>query len=96
MRRSAYCTTRPETKATATETRIAMIIERALALFMKSPKADIGRSPDQTLSAARVAVPPRSSKTIETVVEVGSPSELKTLMRRMSVTITAEKMTSTS
>ena len=41
-------------------------------------------------------MPPKSSKTIETVVEVGRPSELKTFKSRTSVTITAEKMMSTS
>ena len=50
----------------------------------------------QILIAARATVPPRSSKTIETVVEVGSPSELKRLRRSTSVTITAQKITSTS
>ncbi len=48
------------------------------------------------LTSVRAKVPPSSSKTIETVVEVGSLSVLKTSRMMTSVTMTARKMQSSS
>ena len=48
------------------------------------------------LSMARMNVPPSSSNTSETVVDVGRPSVLNTSRMTTSVTITARKMVITS
>ena len=44
-----------------------------------------------SLMRAAATAPPSSSKTMDTVVEVGSPMELKASSRRTSVIITAKK-----
>ena len=44
------------------------------------------------LIRARTKVPPNSSNTMDTVVEVGIPKELKISNRTTSVTITARKI----
>ena len=49
-----------------------------------------------TLIRAVMNAAPNSSKTIETVVDVGSPNELKRSSRKTSLTITARKITITS
>ena len=48
--------------------------------------------PPQMWMSASATEPPRSSKTIDTVVDVGRPSVLKTSSSTTSVTITATKM----
>jgi len=48
------------------------------------------------LSAETATAAPRSSKTIETVVDVGRPYELKRSSRMTSVSITARKMATRS
>ena len=80
----------PKTKATATETKMATMTDKALSVLSRSPKVSDG-SP-AILMQASMKVPPRSSKTSETVVEVGMPSELKMSRMMTSVTITARKM----
>ena len=92
--RLSHITTMPMTKEMATETKMAMITCRALSELSRSAYSSVG-SPI-TLSSASIAVPPSSSKTSETVVEVGMPSVLKASSTMMSVTITASMMVITS
>ena len=82
-----YWTKVPTAKAIATETNIAIIIVNALLVFMSSP-ALMAESPKVFINAI-ATVPPRSSNTMETVVDVGSPSVLKMSSRTMSEAITA-------
>ena len=49
-------------------------------------------TPPAILIRARTKVPPNSSNTMDTVVEVGIPKELKISNRTTSVTITARKI----
>ncbi len=51
---------------------------------------------DHTFSVASMTVPPNSSKTSDTVVEVGMPSVLNTSSTITSVTMTARKTVITS
>ena len=81
-------------KAMATLTKMAMMTLSALSLFSRSSKV---RLPSAFIfSRARMNVPPRSSNTSETVVEVGRPRVLNMSRMITSVTITARKMVITS
>ncbi len=91
IRRVMYCTREPKKKATATERKMAIMTVRALSVLMKSA-IGVLESSAIILTAARVKEAPRSSKTRLTVVDVGSPSELKMSRRMMSATMTARKM----
>ena len=59
-------------------------------VLMRSPSARVSLL--CTLMSARAKVPPSSSKTSETVVEVGMPIELKTSRSTTSVSMTASRM----
>ena len=75
----------------ATDRKMPKITERAFSVFSKSLKA----SPVASVAIFMIdttKVAPSSSKTIDTVVDVGSPRVLNTSSRMMSVTITAMKM----
>ena len=74
----------------ATDTKMAMMTERALSVFMRSPKPRVSLL--CTLISERAKVPPSSSKTNETVVEVGIPMELNTSSSTTSVSMTANRM----
>ena len=78
--------------AIATERKIAMMTEKAFSVFIMSPNEYMPVSSPKIFSIARINVPPRSSKTMDTVVEVGSPRVLNTSSSTTSVTITASKM----
>ena len=84
------CTTVPKKKAIATDRNIPRITDRAFSVLSKSSKPR--PMPPAILINATTKVAPSSSKTIDTVVDVGIPSELNTSRRMMSVTITAMKM----
>ena len=88
--RLSHITTMPMTKEMATETKMAMITCKALSELSRSAYSSVG-SPI-TLSSASIAVPPSSSKTSETVVEVGMPIELNTSRSTTSVSMTASRM----
>ena len=81
-------TTVPKKKAIATERKIPSMTERAFSVFRRSLKP-IRSMPPASFMSATTNVAPRSSKTIETVVDVGMPRVLKMSSRMMSVTITA-------
>jgi len=89
--RERYCTKVPKKKAIATETKIARITVRALSVLSKSPNC---KAPSvlMILISANATVPPNNSKTSETVVEVGIPSELKMSSNTTSVSITATRI----
>ena len=87
-----YCTTTPATKATTTEMRMPDTMARAFWLLMKSPSWESRMSEVEILMRAAATAPPSSSKTMDTVVEVGRPMELKASSSRTSVIITAKKM----
>ena len=89
-----HCTTEPKKKATATERKMAMMTCRALEAFSISSTWRLGSSKPLSIAIQKEA--PRSSKTMETVVEVGSPSVLKMLIKMMSVTTAAKQMVMTS
>ena len=89
-RRDIIWTTVPKKNAIATDRKIPIITERAFSVFRRSLNP-MSRPPAIFISAT-TNVAPSSSKTIETVVEVGIPRELKMSSRIMSVTITAIKM----
>ena len=74
----------------ATETKMAMITESALSVLIRSPNPNV--SLWCTLISAKANVPPNNSNTIETVVEVGIPIELKTSSSTTSVSITASNI----
>ena len=80
----------PKKNAIATETKIAMMTVNALLVFIRSPIARSG-SPEVFINAI-ATVPPSSSNTMDTVVEVGSPKELKISSRTMSEAMTANKI----
>ena len=86
-----YCTTIPKKKAIATERNIASMTVNALSVLSSSPSCNAPPEP-AILTMAMATVPPRSSNTKETVVEVGMPSELNTSKRTTSVSITASSM----
>ncbi len=88
-----YCTSAPMVNATTTERRIPRIISVAFSVLMYWPisATDIVSSAD-ILSKATHTAAPKSSKTIETVVEVGIPSVLKKSSNKISVIMTAIKM----
>ena len=65
---------------------------RAFWLLMKSPSWESRMSEVEILMRAAATAPPSSSKTMDTVVEVGRPMELKASSSRTSVIITAKKM----
>ena len=86
-----YCRTIPKKKAMATETNMAMIMPSAFSVFIRSPTV----SPVVSFASFRstnAVVPPSSSNTRETVVEVGSPRLLNMSSRITSEIITARKM----
>ena len=78
----------------ATLTKMAMMTLNALSVLRRSLKARLGSA--ATFRTARMNVPPRSSNTNETVVEVGIPSVLNMSRTMMSVTMTARKIVITS
>lgn len=88
--RASHCTNIPKKKAMATDTKMAMITESALSVLIRSPNARVASL--FTLIRERAKVPPSSSKTSETVVEVGMPMELKTSRRTTSVSMTASSI----
>ena len=88
--RASHCTSIPKKKAIATETKMAMMTDKALSVLIRSPNPSVSLL--CTLISARAKVPPKSSNTIETVVEVGIPIELNTSSRTTSVSITASRM----
>ena len=92
--RDSHITATPVKKAMATLTKMAMITLSALSLLSSASKVRLGSA--CILSRARINVPPRSSNTSDTVVEVGSPSVLNMSSTMTSVTMTARKMVITS
>ena len=78
-------------KAIATDRNIPMITESAFSVLSKSLKPSPVVS-EAILISDTTKVAPSSSKTIETVVDVGIPSVLNMSSSMMSVTITAMKM----
>ena len=89
-----HCTTEPKKKATATERKMAMMTCSALEVFSICKTCRLGSSKPLSIAIQKAA--PRSSKTMETVVEVGSPKVLKMLIKMMSVTTAARQMVITS
>ena len=80
----------PKKNAIATERKIPRMTDNAFSVFRRSLKP---RSlPPVIFISATTNVAPSSSNTIDTVVDVGIPSELNTSSRMMSVTMTAMKM----
>ena len=71
---------------------MAKITDNALSVFSKSAKVNKPLSSEMIFSIERMNVPPNSSNTIDTVVEVGMPSVLNTSSNTTSVTITARKI----
>ena len=67
-----------------------MMTERALSVFIRSPNPRVSLL--RTLMRERAKVPPSSSKTRDTVVEVGIPIELNTSSRTTSVSMTASRI----
>ena len=84
----------------ATLRNIPSITEMAFSVFTRSPRERgtpaASVAPPAIFIKARAQVPPSSSKTIETVVEVGNPIVLKISSKTTSVTITARKRVITS
>ena len=76
----------------ATDKKIPKITDKAFSVFINSAKPKVPVSSNAIFSKARINVPPSNSKTIDTVVEVGIPNELKTSSSTTSVTMTARKM----
>ena len=73
---------------------MAMMTDNALLELRRS---DISRLPSvDILRSAKTNVPPKSSNTNDTVVDVGIPRELNTSRTITSVTITARKSIITS
>ena len=75
----------------ATDRKIPSITERAFSVFNKSVNSNPSVS-EAIFNSASANVAPSNSKTIETVVEVGIPNELKISSKMMSVTMTAMKI----
>ena len=90
MVRERNCTTVPNTNAMATDRNMPRITDNAFSVFRRSlsPRS----IPPAILMRATTKVAPSSSKTMETVVDVGIPNELKMSRSMMSVTITAMKI----
>ena len=80
----------PKKNAMATDTNIAMMTCNALSVLMSWPM-EYSPSPI-VFTSARANVPPSSSNTIETVVDVGRPIVLNTSSSTTSVSITARRM----
>ena len=80
----------PKTKATTTEAKMLVTMSRAFLELMRSAMSRLGSC--ATFSVAMVNVPPNSSNTSDTVVEVGMPIVLNTSRTMTSVTITARKI----
>ena len=99
-RRAIHCTTVPKKNATATLRNIAMMTLRAFSVFSMSPRESrvpsAAAAPEAIFSMAMANAPPRSSKTMLTVVDVGMPRVLKMSSRITSVTMTARKTHMTS
>ena len=89
--RATNCTTVPKKKAMATDRKMPRMTESAFSVFNRSLRPSPVVS-EASLSSDTTKVAPSSSNTIDTVVEVGIPSVLKTSSRMTSVTITAMKM----
>ena len=94
MIRVIYCTMTPKTKAMATLTKMAIITFKACSVFSKSlnPREESAA----ILIMANMKVAPNSSKTMDTVVEVGIPKRLKISKTMTSVTMTDRKIIMTS
>ncbi len=78
----------PKKKAIATERNIPNITDSALPVLSKSANSSPVVSPAIFIRET-TKVAPKSSKTIDTVVDVGIPRELNMSINIMSVTITA-------
>ena len=81
----------PKKNAIGTEMNMPNITSIAFSVFIRSPSPNPVWSPCIFIMANMV-VPPRSSNTIETVVEVGSPRLLNMSSRITSEIITDRKM----
>ena len=92
--RESHITAVPKKKAIATDTKMAMMTLSALLEFIRSVIMSDGSA--FILKSARMKVAPRSSKTSDTVVEVGMPRVLKMSSTTTSVTITASNIVITS
>ena len=90
MRRAIYCTTVPKKKAIATETKIARITDKALSVFSNCPNSKEWSPAIFMIDNANV--PPKSSNTKETVVDVGIPNELNMSRSTTSVSMTAMRI----
>ena len=78
--------------ATTTESNIPDIIASALSELIYSPKS-AAVCPNSFILIMDIATAdPKSSNTIDTVVDVGKPSVLKTSSKTTSVSITARNM----
>ena len=88
-------TTVPNTNAMATDRNMPRMTDRAFSVFSSSPICRV-LDGSAILKSATTNVAPSNSNTIDTVVDVGMPSELKMSSRIMSVTMTAMKMAMTS
>ena len=95
MRRAMNWTTVPNTNAMATDRNMPRMTDRAFSVFSSSPICRV-LDGSAILKSATTNVAPSNSNTIDTVVDVGMPSELKMSSRIMSVTMTAMKMAMTS
>ena len=80
----------PKKNAMATERKMPSITDKAFSVFSKS--CNPRPMPPAILTRATAKAAPRSSNTIDTVVDVGIPKELNTSRSMMSVTITAINM----
>ena len=77
----------------STESKIPEIINKAFSELMYFPRfANVSPSAFEIFIKAIATAAPKSSKTIETVVEVGIPKVLKKSNNSTSVIITAIKM----
>ena len=92
--RESHCTAIPKIKAMATDTKMAMMTLKALSLFRRSLNVKVLSL--AILMTARTNVAPRSSKTNDTVVDVGMPSVLNMSRITTSATMTARNTIITS
>jgi hypothetical protein len=90
--RAIYITTDPVMNATTTEIRMPEIIASALSVLMYWLSEASEPPLLKIFTEATATAEPNSSKTSETVVEVGRPKVLKRSRRIMSVSITAINM----
>ncbi len=95
MRRVINCTIVPKKNAMATDKNMPSITDKAFSVFIKSSRRS-GRSSPCIFSIATAKDAPSKAKTIDTVVEVGIPKELKISRSIISATITAMKIQITS